>query len=101
MAMWLYQLNEEKWSCNKYRLDIWEGSTWEWEVGDIRRQSDEPAEPEPGDIVVFYYVRAGAVKPGFYGWAVVTRFTTDRNNIRHLAFRPAAPSDHLKMNPWD
>ena len=45
MAMWLYQLSQKDWSLNNYRLDIWEGERWEWEVGQVSGQQV----PQPGD----------------------------------------------------
>jgi hypothetical protein len=55
--------------------------------------------PEDGDTVVFFYAPAGADEPGFYGRAVVTRYE-EKEGDKRLYFRPAAPSDHLKMFPW-
>lgn len=95
MAMWLYQLSENAWSLNNYRLDIWEGERWEWEVG---RVTGADAEPRPGDTVAFFYAPAGCAEPGFYGWAVIQLWTTEEK--RRFYFRPVAPSDQLKMRPW-
>src|SRR5215217_934499 len=39
MAMWLYQLSQSKWTPNDYRVDIWEGERWRWEVGEVSSAS--------------------------------------------------------------
>lgn len=95
MAMWLYQLSENSWSLNNYRLDIWEGERWEWEVGRI---TGADTEPKPGDTVAFFYAKAGCKEPGFYGWAVILLWTTEEK--QRFYFRPVPPSDQLKMRPW-
>jgi hypothetical protein len=95
MAMWLYQLSEDEWSRNKYRLDIWEGERWEWGVG---RVSASGSKPEPGDTVAFFYAPTGCDEPGFYGWAVILLWVSDEKSSFY--FRPVAPSDRLKMHPW-
>jgi hypothetical protein len=95
MGMWLYQLSPRRWSPERYRLEIWEGEKWNWPVGDKPLPRDAP---EPGDTVVFFYAPTGGKEPGFYGWAVVLEWYPDSESP--LYFRPAAPSDHLKMHPW-
>jgi hypothetical protein len=95
MAMWLYQLSESTWSLNNYRLDIWEGERWEWEVG---RVSGTDSTPRPGDTVAFFYAPAGCKEPGFYGWAVILLWISD--DKQRFYFRPVPPSDQLKMRPW-
>jgi hypothetical protein len=62
MAMWLYQLSEKEWSRKNYRLDIWEGERWEWEVG---RVAGVDSSPEPGDTVAFFYAPSGSPEPAF------------------------------------
>jgi len=84
MAMWLYQLSQKVWSLNNYRLDIWEGERWEWEVGKV---TGSVSVPRPGDTVA-----------GFYGWAVILLWTTEEK--QRFYFRPVPPSDQLKMRPW-
>ncbi len=94
MATWLYQLNANNWSAERYRLEIWEGERWNWSVGTI---SGKGQHPEEGDIVVFFYAPSKSTDPGFYGWAVVLGWV---DQVPELHFRPVAPSDHLKMHPW-
>lgn len=93
MATWFYQINQEWWSLERYRLEIWENHTWAWPVRKITGRE----RPEAGDTVCFYYSKSGGGDPGFYAWAVVTEFYEEANE---MYFRPVAPSDHLKMNPW-
>jgi hypothetical protein len=93
VAMWLYQMDQGQWSPNKYRLEIWERERWTWRVG--RKAST--GTPKPGDSVVFFYAPRGGPEPGFYGWALVLGWDEDE---RSMHFRPVAPSDHLKMDPW-
>jgi hypothetical protein len=95
MAMWLYQLSQNTWPVNNYRLDIWEGERWCWEV---RRVVGDDV-PVPGDTIYFFYVKADCPAPGFYAWAVVLQCVVERDD-RRIYFRPVAPSDQLKMCPW-
>jgi len=94
--MWLYQLSQRDWSLNNYRLDIWEGERWEWEIG---RMAGSETDPLPGDAVAFFYAPAGCPEPGFYGWAVILLWVGEGDK-RRFYFRPVAPSDRLKMCPW-
>jgi hypothetical protein len=96
MSTWLYQIDQESWSPERYRLEIWEGQDWAWPVG---KKNPGDKEPQNGDTVVFFYAPTGGHDPGFYGWAVVLEWFELRN-IKELRFRPVAPSDHLKMHPW-
>jgi hypothetical protein len=93
VTMWLYQMDQRQWPPNSYRLDIWERERWTWPVG--RKAS--AGSPKPGDRVVFFYAPSGGVEAGFYGWALVLDWHEDE---RGMYFRPVAPSDHLKMDPW-
>ncbi len=93
MAMWLYQMDQQQWPPNSYRVDIWQNERWTWPVG--RKRST--GSPEPGDRVVFFYAPSGGIEPGFYGWAIVLDWHEDK---RGMYFRPVATSDHLKMHPW-
>ena len=56
MAMWLYQLTQAEWPVNSYRLDIWEGERWRWEVNKV---SGAQGTPVPGDTICFYYAKSG------------------------------------------
>jgi hypothetical protein len=94
--MWLYQLTQAEWPVNSYRLDIWEGERWSWEVKKVSGTQDVPV---PGDTICFYYAKSGCPAPGFYAWAVVLQCVEERD-IRRIYFRPVAPSDQLKMRPW-
>jgi hypothetical protein len=92
--MWLYQMNQQDWKPNRYRLDVWEGERWSWPV---RKKVPRGGTPRAGDRVVFFYAKTGGDEPGFYGWALVLDWCEDQ---RRMYFRPVAPSDHLKMDPW-
>ncbi len=94
MSAWLYQINQETWSPQRYRAEIWESTTWNWGVS---RKVPADQNPELGDTLVFYYAPSGGDDPGFYGWAVIQEWLAEEPSIY---FRPTAPSDHLKMHPW-
>lgn len=92
MAHWLYQMNAKSYSHERYRTEVWEGNlVTNWSIGESKRR---PKEVLPGDIVILFFVRAGASEPGIYGWGIITLFDKEVIN-----FRPASPSDYLKMNP--
>jgi len=95
-STWLYQINQEWWGPQEYRLEIWEGERWAWPV---RRKIGAAEPPEAGDVVVFFYAPSGGPDPGFYGWAVITEWFPGEGQDE-MDFRPVAPSDHLKMHPW-
>jgi len=95
MATWLYQLSTSVWSPERFRLEIWEGERWNWPVGG---KSSGGERPQPGDVVVFFYAPTRGTDPGFYGWAVVLEWFDESSSP--LYFRPTAPSDRLKMDPW-
>jgi hypothetical protein len=94
MSTWLYQMSQTFWNPQRYRIEIWEGQTWQWDVGKVISHGNETA---PGDIVVFFYAKSGGTEAGFYGWAVILEWL---EQIKQVSFRPVAPSDHLKMDPW-
>lgn len=98
MATWLYQINQQLWPPEWYRIRIWEGERWYWPVGQIRG-SKGTGDPEPGDTVVFFYARTGGRDYGFYGWAVLLEWR-NWDGEKGMYFRPVAPSDWLKMDPW-
>ena len=95
MSMWLYQINQQWWAPQRYRVEIWERERWSWPV---RRKVGAIEDPQPGDTVVFFYAPSGGPDPGFYGWAVITEWLSGEQD--EMYFRPVAPSDHLKMHPW-
>jgi hypothetical protein len=94
--MWLYQLTQAEWPVNSYRLDIWEGERWRWEV---KKVVGTDQTPRPGDTICFYYAKADCPAPGFCGWAVALQWV-EEEDVRRVYFRPVAPSDQLKMRPW-
>jgi hypothetical protein len=94
MAFWLYQMRVDYYSHDRYRAEVWEGAVVQnWTLGESKRR---PKEVTPGDLLVLFYAKAGATEPGIYGWGIVTFF--DRKT-GEMHFRPAPPSDYLKMNP--
>ena len=95
MACWLYQMNAKSYTQERYRTEVWEGNiVTNWTGGKSTRR---PKDVSPGDIIILFYVKASTDYPGIYGWGVVTFFDEESVN-----FRPASPSDYLKMNPlWD
>jgi hypothetical protein len=99
MSVWLYQLNQKSWEPERYRLEIWEGERWAWSVGHMVGATEKP--PRQGDTVVFFYAKTGGPDPGFYGWAVITEWLPGEGEDKdQMYFRPVAPSNHLKMDPW-
>lgn len=95
VSTWIYQINPQLWPPQRYRLEIWEGERWAWQVG---RKVTGGHKPEPGDIVAFFHTPGrGGGDPGFYGWAIILEWFRDGEEVY---FRPVAPSDHLKMDPW-
>jgi hypothetical protein len=60
MAMWLYQLNQEKWPPARFRLEIWEGQKWSWLLGRAAGAGRGQNRPEAGDIVVFFGTSRGS-----------------------------------------
>ena len=97
MTLWLYQMNAKLWPLERYRAEVWEGGDIQnWGVGKIRPSTPKGL-PQPGDMMILFYVKAGKIDPGIYGWGIVLR--CDEWDIN---FRLATPSDYLKMNPlWD
>jgi hypothetical protein len=95
MSTWFYQISPKEWSPERYRIEIWEGEKWAWPVGSKSSHGQVPA---AGDTVIFFCAPTGGYDPGFYGWAVILEWY--ENSTTPLYFRPVAPSDHLKMNPW-
>lgn len=95
MACWLYQMNAKLYSHERYRTEVWEGNlVTNWGIGESKRK---PKEVLPGDIVILFFAKTGASNPGIFGWGIVTLFDKEV-----IDFRPASPSDYLKMNPlWD
>jgi hypothetical protein len=95
MACWLYQMANDKFSHGRYRTEVWEGNTvTNWWIGESKRK---PTDITIGDIVILFYSKTSAEDPGIYGWGVITMFDGEVIN-----FRPASPSDYLKMNPlWN
>ena len=92
MAYWLYQMSTEYFSHGRYRTEVWEGTpVTNWGIGESKRK---PTEVLLGDIVILFFARSGAHEPGIYGWGIITLFDKEVIN-----FRPASPSDYLKMNP--
>jgi hypothetical protein len=94
MSHWFYQINQENWGPERFRLDIWENERWCWGVGKMKGDGEEP---QPGDSVAFFYAKSQGTDPGFYGWAVVLEYHKD---TKDLYFRAVAPTNHLKMHPW-
>jgi len=94
MSTWLYQMNQKSWDPRRYRLEIWEGQNWKWRVGRIISPDQIPA---AGDVIALFYAISGGEEYGFYGWAVIMEWLEDAQQV---IFRPVAPSDHLKMDPW-
>ncbi len=93
MACWLYQMNaKEVYSHERYRTEVWEGNlVTNWSIGESKRK---PKEVLPGDMVILFFAKTGAVNPGIYGWGIITLFDKEVIDLR-----PAPPSDYLKMNP--
>lgn len=97
MSYWFYQLNQEIWEPERFRIEIWENERWSWTVSTLRGGGEQP---QPGDSVAFFYAKGHGADPGFYGWAVVLEYHKAHDESKTLYFRPVAPTNHLKMHPW-
>ncbi len=94
MAYWLYQMSADNWEQERYRAEVWEGQETTWNVNKVTPVGHSP---KAGETVVLYYAPTGAKDPGILGWAVILWSNEDE-----IRFRPASPSDYLKMNPlWN
>ena len=95
MAYWLYQIDAKTWSPERYRTEVWEGTvTTHWKVGTIEPPGGKP---QPGEILILFYLEANTTDPGIYGWGIVTRCEGE-----DIHFRPVSPGDYLKVNPaWN
>ncbi len=95
MAYWLYQMSTEYYSHERYRTEVWEGTpVTNWSIGESKRK---PTDVHFGDTVILFFAKTGASEPGIYGWGIITLFDKEVIN-----FRPASPSDYLKMSPlWN
>jgi hypothetical protein len=100
MAMWMYQLSQLIWPTDRFRLEIWEGERWRWNILKVQRMDPQRKGPRRGDILVFYYAPYGGEEGGFYGWGVITDvYETEKGNF--LYFRPVTPTNFMKMCPWN
>jgi len=97
MACWLYQMNAARYSHERYRTEVWEGTvTQNWTLG---KSTHRPKNVMQGDMLILFYAKTVAIEPGIYGWSIVTFFDKEAEEMH---FRPTSPSDYLKMNPlWD
>lgn len=95
MSTWLFQLSPKVWSPEEYRQEVWQGQTCNWP---LRRRPSAANSPALGDTLLLFYSATGGKDPGFYGWAVVLQWVPQ--SPTPLCFRPAPPSDYMKMHPW-
>jgi hypothetical protein len=85
-------MNAKLYSHGRYRTEVWEGNlVTNWSIGQSKRK---PKEVLPGDMVILFFSKTAADEPGIYGWGIITLFDKEV-----IDFRPAPPSDYLKMNP--
>jgi hypothetical protein len=99
MSTWLYQMSvgESGYTPGCYRTEVWEGEQLNWNIG--RCISHGQGKPLAGDLLVLFWTATKNPEPGLYGWGVVTDIDEDGTRVK---FRPAPPSDSLKMAPvWD
>jgi hypothetical protein len=59
--------NQNGWSPEQYRLDVWQGQECSYSGRSISGTADIP---EIGDTVVFFFAQKGGDEPGFYGWGI-------------------------------
>jgi hypothetical protein len=97
MACWLYQMNANRYSHERYRNEVWEGNlVTNWGIGE---STHRPKEMVPGDMLILFYAKVSKIEFGIFGWGIIMFFD---KLTEDLNFRPASPSDYLKMNPlWD
>jgi len=100
MGAWLYQMNAEEWSPDKYRKSVREGKTLNWSVGRIYRRKRK--EIAPGDQVVLFFCERLNAEPGIYGLGEVKRFTRDGDSGPRIRIAVRPRTDTLKSTPvWD
>ena len=92
MVFWLYQMAVMWFKPEAYRKMVWEGKRTTWTAGKIATKK----RPAPGDRMVLWFAKAGNEEPGIYGWGVILKYNAHSNKVD---FRPAPPSDFLKMYP--
>jgi hypothetical protein len=114
MSMWLYQFEQNEWTPELFRRDIWEGEPWHFRCGQIRCGNNQVSSrgqeaPKLGEVVFFFFARTDCSDPGIYGWGVIDRIEKARQDgdggrvlelEDRLYFIPSAPTNHLKMDPW-
>lgn len=89
---WLYQMSGDVWAEEKYRAEIWEGTSVFWPVQRIAGVD----RPTGGDRIFCWYAKTVSASPGVCGWGVVLSY---EEAIGRIAWRPVFPSDVLKMRP--
>jgi hypothetical protein len=85
-------MSAKHWPERRYRQQIWEGSSAIWPVGKVSGKH----EIQEGDRLVCFYAPSGSAAPGICGWGVITHVYAEDGSIE---WRPASPSDCLKMSP--
>jgi hypothetical protein len=48
MGYWFYQLSQQRWPPERFRIEVWEDERWSWTVGRAVLKGEEP---KPGDSV--------------------------------------------------
>jgi hypothetical protein len=94
MSTWLYQMSQTEWSPNAYRMEVWEGRSVPWPVGQMNSGG---ARPEEGDVIVLLFAPSRGPEGGFCGWGVVTKW---QERSKRVTYRPVSPTDRLKLCFW-
>jgi hypothetical protein len=99
MTAWLFQMttqeiDDDAWSPNDYRLQVWEGEESKWLSHKNNNRDQGPI--APGDLIILYFCKSKTKDYGIYGWGVISKYNPKTNKI---TFMPTSPSDYLKVSP--
>ena len=78
MSYWFYQISQEIWEPERFRVEIWENERWSWSVPTLRGGG----EPQPGDSVAFFYAKAHGADPRLLAGRSYLNITKRMTTIR-------------------
>lgn len=96
--IWLYQMRQgPNWGPQDFAREVREGRllSGHWDESDRRVHTFGGKPPQPGDLMVLFWVLEGADAPGLCGFGVITEFGENRQ----LRFRALPPTRTLQDNP--
>jgi transcriptional regulator with XRE-family HTH domain len=95
---WLYQMRPRpEWGALDYARDVREGRllAGHWDESESKIYRLGGRLPGPGDLIILFWVRTGAARPGLAGFGVITEF----DKQRRLRFRALPPTRTLQSAP--